>query len=1027
MKRTKSLALVLSTVFVFQLHGQISALKVPEGFSVERIAGSPLVEHPMLANFDDRGRLFVADSSGTNLPGEELLKNPPHSIRMLEDTNHDGIFDTSIVFADKMVIPQGVVWHNGSVYVSSPPNFWRLQDTNGDGVADKREILASGFALTGISDDMHGASLGPDGRIYWFAGRLPHEIKNRDGALLHQGRSPLMLRCKPDGSELEIVSGAHGNCVGAAFTLEGEPFACGTFFAPPAMGAGLRDAIIHVVEGAEYPVLDMVLHEHKRTGELMPPLTHLGVAAASGLAIYRGENFGTNFTGDLFSALFNMHKVIRHVMERDGATFKCRNEDFLTTTNSDFHPTDVLEDADGSLLVVDTGGWFLIGCPTSQIAKPDVKGAIYRIRRNGAPRVADARGLKIKWNSRKPAELAALLSDARFAVRDHAIQQLANLGNNSIATLSKLLNESKSVEAARNSIWTLTRIETKEAREAARLGLAHKSASVRQAAARSVGLHRDAEALPRLMEIVRTDTPPNRREAATALGRIRRVEAVPALLDGLRAVTDRFLEHALIFSLIQINDRAATLRGLSDTNSAVRRGALIALDQMDAGNLTPEMVVPFLNPADALLQETALWVVAHHPDWGGAMLGFFQHELPRENLNEKQRDDLKQQLLAFAKDAAIQQLIANNLRDEKIHETTRLMLLETIAQSPLNKLPAIWGEALSSTLTNANEPTVRQTIATIRSVPRSDNATNLENALLKIALNISNSSALRAESLAAAAPRVVELNQPLVEFLLTCLGKEKPSLLRITAAEALSKAPLNRSQLLALTRVLPTAGAIEMTKLLTAFSKSADGEVGTNLLAVLNQSANLSSLRADTLRKTLQKYPPEIQQAAEPLLKKISVDTEKQKQRLDELKPVLAGGDIQRGREIFFGNKASCSTCHSVQGAGGHVGPDLSKIAAIRAGPDLLEAIIFPSASFARGFESFLITTTDDEIQSGIIGRETAEAIYLYGAGRIETRIPRSSIKEIKQGAVSIMPEGLDAQLNRQELGDLIKFLLSLK
>ncbi|MGI8966497.1 MAG: DUF7133 domain-containing protein, partial [Limisphaerales bacterium] len=177
MNRITSLALILSAVFVFQLQAQIAALKVPEGFSIERIAGSPLVEHPMLANFDDRGRLFIADSSGTNLPGEELLKNPPHSIRMLEDTNHDGIFDTSIVFADKMVIPQGVVWHNGSVYVSSPPNFWRLQDTDGDGVADVREILATGFPLTGISDDLHGASLGPDGRIYWFCGRMAHEIR----------------------------------------------------------------------------------------------------------------------------------------------------------------------------------------------------------------------------------------------------------------------------------------------------------------------------------------------------------------------------------------------------------------------------------------------------------------------------------------------------------------------------------------------------------------------------------------------------------------------------------------------------------------------------------------------------------------------------------------------------------------------------------------------------------------------------------------------------------------------------------
>ena len=72
----------------------------------------------------------------------------------------------------------------------------------------------------------------------------------------------------------------------------------------------------------------------------------------------------------------------------------------------------MLEDADGSLLVIDTGGWFRIGCPTSQIAKPDVMGAIYRVRKTDAQRVADPRGLKIAWNSLSPEALAKLLSDA---------------------------------------------------------------------------------------------------------------------------------------------------------------------------------------------------------------------------------------------------------------------------------------------------------------------------------------------------------------------------------------------------------------------------------------------------------------------------------------------------------------------------------------------------------------------------------------------------------------------------------------
>lgn len=72
-----------------------------------------------------------------------------------------------------------------------------------------------------------------------------------------------------------------------------------------------------------------------------------------------------------------------------------------------------------------TGGWYKICCPTSQHAKPDVLGAIYRVRRKGMPKVDDPRGLKLAWASLKPADLVPLLGDARPAVREHAIRALA--------------------------------------------------------------------------------------------------------------------------------------------------------------------------------------------------------------------------------------------------------------------------------------------------------------------------------------------------------------------------------------------------------------------------------------------------------------------------------------------------------------------------------------------------------------------------------------------------------------------------
>ena len=130
----------------------------------------------------------------------------------------------------------------------------------------------------------------------------------------------------------------------------------------------------------------------------MPVMTHMGPAAPCSVIRYESRIFGNDYQDNLFVCAFNFHKVTRHQLEPDGATFKTKDTDFLSSDNPDFHPTYVLEDADGSMLVLDTGGWYKICCPTAQLAKPDILGAIYRVRRTGARKVADPRGLKLAWD-----------------------------------------------------------------------------------------------------------------------------------------------------------------------------------------------------------------------------------------------------------------------------------------------------------------------------------------------------------------------------------------------------------------------------------------------------------------------------------------------------------------------------------------------------------------------------------------------------------------------------------------------------
>jgi putative membrane-bound dehydrogenase-like protein len=990
---------------------------VPPGFVVEQVAGPPLVEHPIFACFDERGRLFVAETAGRNLPYEDLAKSPPSRILLLEDTDGDGHFDKRTVFADKMTFPMGVLWHRGALYSCAPPSVWKLEDIHGKGVADRRTELVTRFGSSGNGADIHGPFLGPDGRLYWTDGRHGHEIKRPDGRVL-KGLAARVFRCRPDGRDVEAVcGGGMDDPVGMAFTDEGEAFAAVDIF----VGRPSRiDALIHCVEGGAFPYYEQVLGEFKRTGDLLPAMTELGWVAPSGLTRYRGTALGNDFTGNLFSAHFNRHRVQRHVLERAGATFRTRDEDFLTSPDVDFHPTDVLEDADGSLLVIDTGGWFQIGCPTSRIAKPEVKGAIYRVRRQDAPKATDPRGLALPWDRLSPAELAGLLDDPRFAVRDRAVEELAGKGDAALPALGEAL-KAHAPRTRRNAVWALARMESAGARAAVRTSIDDREMSVRLAAVHTAGLNRDAEAGPRLEKRLGDADAAVRREAATGLGRLRRRESVPALLDGLGGGSDRFLEHALIYALIEIADREATGRGLHDASPAVRRAALIALDQMDGGNLTRAQVTPFLGDADT--QDTALAVIAAHPGWAKETVGLLGEWLAQEKPDARRERALRTALLAFSKEAAVQELVAKALRDEKTPPPSRLLLLEAVAQAPLDKLPSAWVAEVGRALGHPEERVVRQAVATVHAA----RLAGYDGALRKIAADESRPADLRLAALAAAAPRLGLVDPPLFNFLRTCLEKEPGPLERLTAAQALGAVRLNDAQLLKLADAFGQAGALEMPHLLAAYENGKSAAVGQRLVAALAQAPGLRSLEPASLRRALAPYPEAVRKEAEPLFKKLSVDVAAQKARLAELEPLLSGGDAGRGREVFFGRKAACSTCHAVKNEGGRIGPDLSTVGAQRGGRDLLESVVFPSASFVRGYEPYLVTTRDGRSHTGILARETAEAIYLVTAERAEVRVPRAAVETFERSRVSIMPQGLDAQLSRQELSDLLAFLQGLR
>ena len=238
------------------------------------------------------------------------------------------------------------------------------------------------------------------------------------------------------------MTGGMDNPVDVVFTPGGEPIFTTTFFVHP--GGGRRDGLIHAIYGGIYGKVHDPIFEpiHKWTApDVMPVLLDMGPAAPCGLTRYESAAFGEGYRDNLFACYFNLHKVGRHVLTPEGTSFSTRDDDFVTSTDLDFHPTDVLEDADGSLLIVDTGGWYKLCCPTSQLQKPDVLGAIYRVRRNERRRPADPRGLDLPWETLTPARLVKLIDDPRPAVRSRAMRSLAGRGESALPPLTDRLRD----------------------------------------------------------------------------------------------------------------------------------------------------------------------------------------------------------------------------------------------------------------------------------------------------------------------------------------------------------------------------------------------------------------------------------------------------------------------------------------------------------------------------------------------------------------------------------------------------------
>jgi putative heme-binding domain-containing protein len=760
----------------------------------------------------------------------------------------------------------------------------------------------------------------------------------------------------------------------------------------------------------------------------MPPLTHLGPAAPCGLTRLESSGLGSDHAQNLLACLFNMHKLTRHVVRTEGAGLRTEDSDFLVSENIDFHPTDVLEDADGSVLVVDTGGWYKICCPTSHLYKPDVLGGIYRVRRTGAPAVVDPRGLKLAWTDISVDELAERLADERFAVRRRAMDELAVRGGDAVRVLAPLLTSQTAPATRLAAVWTLGRIESSAARAAGYPALRDGDPDVRQAAAHICGLWRDLPAVPHLLQLLGDAPAATRRVAAEALGRTGQSVAVPALLQAAASgPADRFLEHSLIYALIEIGDADATRAGLSAAAPATRRAALIALDQMPGGGLSADKVAALLESDQPLLRETAGWIVERHPEWAAQVAGVLRTRLVSDKLDDGQLEELERHLIRFAAHGEIQQAMAEVLVDPSAALPRKQLVLNAVSRASMKTLPPVWAAAFQHLLEGADPQSAAAGVATLLTWrQRGTPVQELRPPLLAVAQRADVSDDVRLQALAAL-EEAGDVGQPLVRFVSSQLAAEKPLEQRLRAADVLAGAQLTREQLQQLLQRCGPLGPMELGRLLPAFARSRDDTVGRQLVDVLQEAPSIGGVPVAILRACFEQFGPEVQQEARRVYAIVDADLESQRAYFDEVFPKLEDGDIRRGQAIFYGSKAACSACHAIGYLGGDIGPDLTRIARIRSPRDMLESILFPNASFVRSYEPVSVITRDGLIYNGVIRQDGVDELTLALAADKFVTIPRLEIEEILPSKTSIMPAGLDKQLSQQELADLLAFLKASK
>lgn len=1100
----------------------IKKFRVPPGFKVELVAAEPALANPVAFCIDEQGRIYVAETFRHSAVGpayryyEGVLDIRSHldwldddlaartvqdridllqrhlgtnaakmtgeseRVRLLEDTDGDGKADRATVFAEGFnQLPDGVgaglLARKGDVYFTCIPDLWRLRDTNADGRADVKESLHTGFGvhIAFLGHDLHGLRMGPDGRLYFSIGDRGLHVKTKEGTVLDYPDEGVVLRCNPDGTELEVIARGMRNPQELAFDRFGN-----LFTGENNSDGGDRARWVQVVEGGDsgWRIGYQHMHDPPRRGPwngerlwyphfkgqaayILPPLANLGYGP-SGLTFYPGTGLPDQYADHFFLCDFRgggSSGIHCFALKPKGASFELTDySEFVWDTL----PTDVDFGVDGGVYFTDwVESWQKTG-----------KGRLYRVHYPALaahPGVVATRTLLAEgFDQRGADDLSRLLGHPDMRVRQEA--QFTLVAKAEAPLLQRLALDRKQDQATRlHAIWglgQLARRDSKVLNDALGL-LQDDDPEVRGQAAKIFGEARWAKATGPLIKLLADSSPRVRLFAALSLGKLKSTKAVPALASLLRANNDSdpYLRHAAVMGLAGTGDIPQLMKRSKDKSPAVRMGVLLALRRL----ASPELAV-FLQDKDPLIVLEAARAIHDVPIPRAVpnLAAMLEQKrtltlLPRESLattnTAKGASDLETALSEVRTDTGATPLLEQLLQrvvnahfrlgrpenavalsqvaaDDTFPDPIRALALGALAQwgkpSGRDSIVGLWRPLAPRDGTPAQAALGRQLELVLRTGSDVVRLAALD-ATQQLALKPSVPLLARlvadnktAGDIRARALRTLAmLDSDALKISLPMALEAQDEVLRQEASRIQAGVdPMGAMKQLvqALDHGSRTDKQSALATLATMTAPGVD-DILFRWLEQLQRGAVDKELQLDVLNAASQRSDPSILQ----LLKQL--DLEQRKTQLGPFQVAMYGGNSHAGRKIFNERlELSCLRCHKVNGDGGEAGPDLTHVGSRQTREYLVESILFPNNQIAPGYEQVLVTLNNEVGYAGKLVSEAPDHIVVDSPDEGTVQVAKKDIKSRARG-LSAMPEEFRQILSKQDLRDLVEYLGGLK